>query len=187
MSADFASLIQPLTEAEANLLLEKLWRLLAARTERYTMGDSTSVPVETAQELLASICFTLQFEMEMSRLSHRDLLGKELNVVLKNGQAHLMEKMNEVNGLWEHVYALAEEWGNPGILEALNYIKIFLKKYDLYFFAHQTPWDMGLPLLGPAAERRKGISYVEMYLKDIHKLVLAEGNFSKNNNSDCMS
>lgn len=172
-SVDLISLIQPLTETEANQFLEKLWYMLAKRTQRYTMGDSTSVPVETAQDLLASICFTLQFEMEVSRLSLRDLLGKELNAVLKNGQAHLAEKVKEVNGLWERVYALAGEWGDPGMIEALDHIKIFLKRYDLYFFAHQTPWDMGLPLLGPAAEQRKGISYVEMYLKEIHKFILA--------------
>lgn len=172
MSTDLVSFIQPLTETEANQLLEKLWYLLAKHTERYTMGDSTSVPVETAQELLSSICFTLQFEMEVSRLSSRDLLRNELNVVLKNGQAHLAEKVKEVNGLWERMYALAEEWGNPGIIEALNYIKIFLQKYDLYFFAHQTPWDMGLPLLGPTAEHLKGISYVEMYLKEIQKFII---------------
>lgn len=179
MSTDLAPFIQPLTETEANRLLEKLWCLLAKRTERYTMGDSTSVPVETAQELLASICFTLQFEMEVSRLSPRDLLRKELNVVLGNGQAHLVEKVKEVNRLWERMYALAEEWGNPGIMEALNYIRIFLKKYDLYFFAHQTPWDMGLPLLWSTVEQRKGISYVETYLKEIHKFIFAEGKFSK--------
>lgn len=78
MSVDLVSLIQPLTETEANQLLEKLWCLLAKRTERYTMGDSTSVPVETAQELLASICFTLQFEMEVSRLSPPRLAGERI-------------------------------------------------------------------------------------------------------------
>ena len=64
-------------------------------------------------------------------------------------------------------------------MEALNYIRIFLKKYDLYFFAHQTPWDMGLPLLWSTVEQRKGISYVETYLKEIHKFIFAEGKFSK--------
>lgn len=171
MSADLILFIQPFTETEANQFLEKLWCLLAKHTERYTMGDSTSVPVETAQELLASICFTLQFEMGVSKLSSRDLLEEELGFILKNGQAHLAEKVKEVKALWECIYALAEIWEKPGIMESLNDIKIFLKKYDLYFFAHQTPWDMGLPLLGPAKEHLKGISYVEMYLKEIHKFI----------------
>lgn len=172
MSTDLVSFIHPLTEVETNQFLERLWYLLAKRTERYTMGDSTSVPVETAQELLASICFTLQFEMEVSKLSPRDLLEKELDSVLKNGQTHLAEKKKEVDTLWERVYALAEPQGNPGMIEALDYIQIFLKKYDLFFFSHQTPWDMELPLLGPISENLKRISYVEMYLKELYKFLL---------------
>jgi len=175
MSSDFVSLIQPLTETEMGQFLEKLWCLLAKCIERYTMGDSTSVPVETAQELLASICFTLQFEMEVSKLSPRDLLGKEFTVVLKHGQAHLAEKLESVKGLWERVYTLAETRGTPGIMEALHYIKIFLRKYDLYFFAHQTPWDMELPLLGPAVEHLKGIFYVETYLTKLYTFISTEG------------
>lgn len=177
-STDLVSFIQPLTETEANQFLEKLVCLLAKHTERYTMGDSTSVPAETARELLASICFTLQFEMEISRLSPQDLLRKEFRVVLKNGQAHLSEKVKEVNRLWECLCALAETREHPGITEALNYIKLYLKKYDLYFFAHQTPWDMGLPLLGPSEELLKGISYVEKYLAELHKFLSAESNYS---------
>lgn len=172
MSTDLVSFIQPLTEVETSQFLERLWYLLAKRTERYTMGDSTSVPVETAQELLASICFTLQFEMEVSKLSPRDLLEKELDSVLKNGQTHLAEKKKEVDALWERVYALAEPQGNLGMIEALDYIQIFLKKYDLFFFSHQTPWDMGLPLLGPISENLKGISYVEVYLKELYKFLM---------------
>lgn len=42
------------------------------------MGDSTSVPTETAQELLASICYTLQFEMAHPDIAPRELLNKDL-------------------------------------------------------------------------------------------------------------
>lgn len=43
---------------EDRILIEaKLWKLLGKRTERYTMGDSTSIPVEIAEELLNSIFF----------------------------------------------------------------------------------------------------------------------------------
>lgn len=45
------------------------------------MGDSTSVPTETAQELLASICYTLQFEMAHSDIAPRELLNKDLYVI----------------------------------------------------------------------------------------------------------
>lgn len=171
ISKDLIPFTSPFTEAETDQFFLNLWHLLAKQAERYTMGDSTSVPVETAQELLASICFTLQFEMEVSGLSSRDLLGMNLYVVLKNGQAHLERKSKEVKALWEHIYALAESLDNSNLIESLALIGQFFKKYDYHFFAHQTPWDMGILLFGPDIEDRKGITYVEAYLNGLQKLV----------------
>lgn len=169
---DLIPYLFPLSEAETGWFSEKLWYLLAKQTERYTMGDSTSVPVETAQELLASICFTLQFEMEISGLSLHDLLGADLYIVLKDGQAHLEKKTREVKSLWKHLYASVEPLGNPSVLESFDFIEQFFKRYDYVFFAHQTPWDMGIPLFGPDTGGCKGIFYVEAYLNKLQKLVL---------------
>lgn len=85
MEMELLPFIQPFTGEETQRFLEKLWQLLAKQTERYTMGDSTSVPTETAQELLASICYTLQFEMAQSGFTPRDLLNSDLYAVLKDG------------------------------------------------------------------------------------------------------
>lgn len=172
MSKDLIPFIYPLTEEETERFVLNLWYLLAKQTERYTMGDSTSVSVEIAQELLSSICFTLQFEMEVSKLSNRDLLGMELYTILKDGQTHLKEKTEEVKSSWEQIYVLAEQSENPEVMELLSLIELFFKRYDYYFFAHQTPWDMGIPLIGSDARGLKGISYVEKYLAEMKKLVL---------------
>ena len=48
-----------LTQAEQQALQAKLFALLARQVRNYTKGESDSVPVETAQALLDSICFTL--------------------------------------------------------------------------------------------------------------------------------
>ena len=37
----------------------KLWQLLRLQTERYTMGQSTSLREDTARALLQSLCFSL--------------------------------------------------------------------------------------------------------------------------------
>lgn len=164
-------LVQSFNEAETAQFFENLWRLLAERVQRYTMGDSTSVPVETARELLLSICFTLRYALKISRLSARDLLEKDLNTVLKSGQTHLLEKVQEVEKQWDCVYELAELSENPEVMESLALIQCYLKRYDIYYFAHQTPWDMGLPLFGPIPEKFKGITYVEAYLNELRKLL----------------
>lgn len=46
-----------LTQAEQQALQAKLFALLARQVRNYTKGESDSVPVETAQALLDSICY----------------------------------------------------------------------------------------------------------------------------------
>ncbi|MGM9600362.1 MAG: DUF6179 domain-containing protein, partial [Faecousia sp.] len=103
-----------------------------------------------------------QFEMAQSEFTPRDLLKSDLYAVLKDGQAHLTAKVEETKRLWELACAQTQ-----ADVDTLGWIGCFFKKYDLYFFAHQTPWDMGYPLLLGVAEPLKGISYVEAYLREM--------------------
>ena len=59
-----------LSGEEISRLQEKLLELLARRTALYTMGESSSIPRETAEELLRSLCYTL-------RRSEERRVGKE--------------------------------------------------------------------------------------------------------------
>ena len=45
-------------------------------------------------------------------------------------------------------------------------IEQFFRQYDLYFFAHRTPLDFGLPLWSAANSGLRGISCVEQCLKE---------------------
>lgn len=56
--------IDTINEEDRELIKLKFWILLGKRIERYTMGDSSSVPVEIAEELLKSICFSLRRELD---------------------------------------------------------------------------------------------------------------------------
>ena len=53
-----------ITEEEKIFIEIKIWNLLGKWTGRYTMGDSTSVPVEIAEELLKSISFSIGLELK---------------------------------------------------------------------------------------------------------------------------
>ncbi|MEG2597380.1 MAG: DUF6179 domain-containing protein, partial [Oscillospiraceae bacterium] len=50
---------ETMSEEQRGEFQSQLWILLAQRTERYTMGDSSSVPVEIAEELWKSICYCI--------------------------------------------------------------------------------------------------------------------------------
>ena len=55
--------LENLNENHREIIVLKLWELLGKVTERYTMGDSSSVPEEVVEELLRSICFLLKREL----------------------------------------------------------------------------------------------------------------------------
>ncbi len=161
------SLVQPLTEAEADRLLTALWPLLAERAGRYTLGDSTSVPLETAQELLFSICFTLESEMALSGSSPRTLLETGVTTVFRQGQARLLEKTAEVRSLWAEAWTMTESLGNGPARAVLVDIQRFLRRYDPYFFAPRTLLDFGIILPGAAGDVAEDIFFIGDFLTDL--------------------
>ncbi|MGL5354312.1 MAG: DUF6179 domain-containing protein, partial [Clostridium sp.] len=65
-----------ISNEDKEIMLINLWTLLGKVTERYTMGDSSSVTVEIAEELLKSIIFLFKKEMRTPK-SKVDLLNCE--------------------------------------------------------------------------------------------------------------
>ena len=60
-----------LSGEDAQALTARLVDLLAWQTRKYTKGESTSVTVETAKELLASLRYTLAVVTEETGMPHK--------------------------------------------------------------------------------------------------------------------
>ena len=78
----------PLTAAEQAEVRVRLYALLTEQARRYTLGESTSVPVELAEELLRSLCFTLGLSPEGGERA-RALLALDWEVELERGRTGL--------------------------------------------------------------------------------------------------
>lgn len=89
-----------LTQAEQQALQAKLFALLARQVRNYTKGESDSVPVETAQALLDSICFTLGLDLEDLGERGRELLACDLAKELTSRRERLRGEMVRGNILW---------------------------------------------------------------------------------------
>ena len=76
--------LENLNENHREIIVLKLWELLGKVTERYTMGDSSSVPEEVVEELLRSICFLLQRELGDLKTSVVLLENGDLEKILKS-------------------------------------------------------------------------------------------------------
>ena len=159
------------TDGDANFNAALL-RLLAARTERYTMGESSSVTVETAQALLESIRYTLSLGCEAQGHSLTALpAGVALPELLAAGQAEAEWRVKTGQTLLLRAKALLQHIDDAALQETLAEIGRFFKRYDLWFFAHDIPCAIDYILDAPIPEDFQGVDYVNAYLRAL----IAEG------------
>ncbi len=143
-----------------------LLRLLAMRTERYTMGESSSVTVETAQALLESIRYTLALGCEAQGSTLAALPSDApLPELLAVGLAEAERRVKKGQGLLTRAKGLLSTIDDAALQETLAEIGQFFRRYDLWFFAHDIPCAIDYILDTPISEHLQGIDYVNAYLQ----------------------
>lgn len=147
--------------------LAMLWALLKQQAEKYCGMDSTSLPVETAQELLASLTYTLSEAARADGLSAAALLQSDLAAVLARGQQLLAARRETARRAWNALCLAAPRIRNAYYVDTLKNLGLFFDRYDLYYAAHQIPCSIDYPLLAPVPEQFKGVSYIEAYLRQV--------------------
>ncbi|MEG1191038.1 MAG: DUF6179 domain-containing protein [Oscillospiraceae bacterium] len=154
-----------LSEGDLSLLQLKLWQLLSRRTALYTGGDSSSVPVETAGELLSSICFLLQLYQKesgasLTELAHSDA-EESFTLALRNVEAAIENGKQ----LYKAAFALVPEVKSMTLDDTIRALGVFFKKYDYRYLAHQIPCDINYSLCLPVPQALQGVEYVNEYLR----------------------
>lgn len=163
VSPDFA-LEEEWTASEQLELQQRLLPLFVRRTELYTAGDS-SVRIETAQELLSSICCTL--DEGLSGAPRKTLLTADLEAVFTRGEWVIDRKAEDCRELWNAACLTVPKLESDSLMETLRDLGQFWRRYDARFFANRFPCDIDYPLLRPVTETLSGVSYLEAYLRGI--------------------
>ena len=145
----------------------RLVALLAWQTRKYTKGESTSVTVETARELLASLRYTIAVVTEETHIPQERLLTEELPPLIRQGQKLLQGRLERAKRLWAAVCRTAPGLRNVYYADTLRGIGDHFRRYDLYFFAHMKPPCIDNPLLIAADEALQGLDFTEEYLKRV--------------------
>lgn len=156
-----------LSGEDAQSLTLRLIDLLAWQARKYTKGESTSVTVETAQELLSSLRYTLAVVTEETHMPYKRLLTEELPPLIRQGQAILQARLEQTKRLYAAVCQTAPGIPNGYYADTLRGIGEYFKRYDLYFFAHMKPPCIDYPLLIAADETMQGLDFTEQYLRRI--------------------
>ena len=165
-----------ISNEEKEIIQIKLWELLGKVTERYTMGDSSSVPIEIAEELLKSVCFLLKKEMIKSQAKIELLESEDLQGIWKNSWNTIEEDIKEGKTLLEEVIKTSVGIENISYNDTVMEIGKGLKSYDFRFLAHEIPCSIDYQLSNPVSEELQGIDFINEYLKRL----LFENNFCNN-------
>ena len=125
---------------EAAALRQKLWPLLARQAGLYTGCGSSSLPEDTARELLCSLCYTLKVWFQAGGAASQPLADADLEA------------------------GSAPDLKNRSLADTLDSIGAFFQRYDLRFFAHCIPCDIDYPLCRAVPEALPGVDYILAYL-----------------------
>lgn len=154
-----------LTDIEMNALSVRLWELLSRRAKLYAI-DSSSVRVETAQDLLSSICFLLHLYLQEHQLPLQHLLEvKSLDTVYDAALETGREKICFGKTLYHEVCESTPPIENISLIDTLREIGQFFKTYNVYFFAQQADCCIDYQLCNAVPETLVGIEYICEYLQ----------------------
>ncbi len=154
-----------ISEEDKMLIEFKIWNFIGKHTERYTMGDSTSVPIEIAEELLNSICFSLGLELRELMNAKEVLMEEDISDLLKTSWSKIASLMERGKNLLEEVRKSSSNIENISYKDTINEIDRFFNKYDYRYFAHKIDCSIDYQLSNPISEKLQGIEYINEYLK----------------------
>ena len=143
--------------------LPEITALLAERIARYTMGDSTSVRVETAARLLEGIVFCA--ELHKSSAVSDVPLSAPLSERCAAGAREAKRLAARGKMLLEQAKRFAPPVVNIGYLDTLRALPDFFAQYDADFFAQEMPCSIDYPLSQPVSDALLGVSFVLDYLR----------------------
>lgn len=138
--------------------------LLAERTGRYTMGDSTSVRLETAERLAGGILYCI----ELAQRTRSSGAAGSLKALYETGVREAERIKRHGKLLLRQAESIRPPVENIGFRDTLDALPEFFRAYDTTFFAQEIPGDIDYPLCHPVSESLKGADYVCEYLRRLN-------------------
>ncbi len=158
--------LQEVPDADTMAAQIKLWEFLGRWVRSYTMGDSSSVRIETAQELLASICYVLGIDSN-NPSTLKPVQDWDLDRRFSEGITAIEGKIQTAQKLWQAACLSAPKIDNISLGSTLRSIGSFSKRYHYRYFAHEIPCDIDYQLCHPVPETLLGVDYIIEYLRRV--------------------
>lgn len=141
--------------------------LLACKVERYNAGDSTSLPVEKAQDIMASALYTVGVFLKTAE--HPDdavrlLKTLSINELYRKGRARIDTLMSATKNLHKRLLEMLVPCENVFYRETLDAgIKGFFKLYNPDYSAQEIHITADYPMCDPPRDLA-GIEFIKAYV-----------------------
>lgn len=153
--------MNPLSPERQQKIMGEMYLLMGKQVQSYHkhrhMGNNSSIPVELAQELMASIVYTIDQVGGM-------YANPDVEEALRQGQEILESKLTKAKSMLELVHGTAPHWQTECRWDALGYLGDYLRHYDHLHLAHKGPEDLFYPILVSPPEGIQGIDNCLFYL-----------------------
>lgn len=156
-----------LSKEQEELVSLRLMELLRWQAGKFNGVDSTSMPVEKAQELLESLTYTLSIAAGEEGTDPDELLKRDLQEEVRKGQDILVRMKNDGFNEWNNLCIEAPQIKNVYYVSTIKDVGKFFERYDIHFAAHDIPCSIDYPLLDPVPEELKGIEFIREYIRRV--------------------
>ncbi len=163
-----ATRLKLLTDAEFEHIQLQSFQLLAKQTEQYTGGESSSVKIETAQSLLASIFYTIGIYLKNFPDADRSievLKQSPLSELYRHGKKLLKSKFANAEQLLDAVRNNCLVTDHCAYNDTIRTgLPLFFSNYDIDFAAQDIPASIDYPLSNDQMDLA-GVEYIYNYLQ----------------------
>lgn len=161
------------------------WELIESEVDRYTNGQSSSVPKSVAEDIVKSIVFSINEYLSKHYLGDWCNVpeGISLNTMLGGGRNIVLQKINYVKRLYSIAVKTKSDIPNLSYHDTLNELNNFFHLYDYKFGAHEVPCMIDYQLMSPV-EEAEGINFISTY---IERYVWETGFFTTFDNADLVN
>ncbi len=159
-----------INEKYIDMLQQEMMNLLAIRCRKYTSGESSSVPIETAESIMQSVNFTLGMYLKKIPEPEDALYELKKNGIEQcylNGLKLIKSTVKSTRLLYEQVKKSMVKTDNYAYNSTLiGGMQGFFKLYDVEFSAHEIHITADYPIC-VYPDGYEGIEFIIMYLKNV--------------------
>lgn len=160
-----------LSEAELKQIQIQIVELLSKQIDRFTMKESSSVKVETAQELLQSALYKIGLYLKTLPDTDAGVLmlkNTRLSELFDQSKRLVKKQVIEAKLLYKAVQKNRIQAGTLAYNDTIDHaISEFFTSYDIEFGAHETMASIDYPLCFDQMNT-VGIEYIGGYLKKLY-------------------